>query len=138
MRISTLDAYTRHRLERWGREFALHRDCDYLGHQSRSLLQVLIEHKGELPPPVTGFRPLSIPPAEWQIECIVSQIARDARLLACVLRGYYCGSGRVAVERREIAQELWGAPLSRRSYFAYHDLAVQRVCGALGAMEEAA
>ena len=131
--LSTFDLYVRTRLDAWGREFALHRDCEYLGHQSRSLLQVLIEHKGEMPPRVTGFRPLTIPLDEEQIERIVSQIARDAPLLAIVLRAYYCGSGRRGVERLEIAESLSGRKIKRRLYFTCHDLAFQRVAGALSA-----
>ena len=132
-RLSTFDVYVRTRLDAWGREFALHRDWEYLGHQSRSLLQVLIEHKGEMPPRVTGFRPLTIPLDEEQIERIVSMLARDAPLLAIVLRAYYCGSGRRGVERLEIAESLSGRKLNRRIYFTYHDLAFQRVAGALSA-----
>ena len=133
MKLSTFDIYVRRRLEAWGREFALHRDCEYLGHQSRSLLQVLIEHKGELPPRTTGFKPLTISPLEWQIETIIAQIHADAPLLAIVLRAYYCGSGRRAVERREKAEELAKRRLPRRVYFTYHDLGFQRVAGALSA-----
>ncbi len=137
-RLSIFDLYVRTRLDAWGREFALHRDCEYLGHQSRSILQVLIEHKGEMPPRVTGFKPMSLPPAEDQIERIVSQIARDAPLLAIVLRAYYCGSGRRGVERWEIAQQLACTTFTRSAYFAYHDLGFQRVVGALTALTLAA
>lgn len=136
--IKTFDAYVRARLEAWGREYALHRDCEYLGHQSKSMLQVLIEHKGEMPPRATGFKPLSIPPEIEQIERIVSQIARDAPVLAGVLRAFYCGMGRRAVERRETAQELIGQPLSRRAYFTYQKMGFQRVAGALAAIADAA
>ena len=131
MKVSTYDIYVRTRLDAWGREFAFHRDAELLGHKSKDMLQLLIEHKGEMPPKATGYRPLTIPPLEWQIETIVAQIHADAPLLAVVLRAYYCGSGRKAIECREKAQELAKRRLTRRMYFTYHDLGFQRVAGAL-------
>lgn len=136
--LNTFDAYVSARLEAWGREYALHRDCEFLGYSSKNILQVLIEHKGEMPPRATGFKPLSIPPEIEQVERIVSQIARDAPMLAAVLRAYYCGSGRRAVERLETAQELTGHSLRRRAYFTYQKLGFQRVAGALAALAYAA
>lgn len=59
--------YVKTRLGSWGHHFALHRDCEYLGHQSRNMLQVHIDHRGSSPmgvryglhgrisPLVTGF-----------------------------------------------------------------------------------
>lgn len=38
----TFCEYVRTRLGSWGHHFALHRDCEYLGHQSKNMLQVLI------------------------------------------------------------------------------------------------
>ena len=137
-KTSTFDLYVRTRLDAWGQEFAFHRDAELLGHKSKDMLQLLIEHKGEMPPRVTGFRPLTIPPLEWQTETIVAQIHSDAPLLAVVLRAYYCGSGRRAVERLEKAEELAKRKLPRRAYFAYHDLGFQRVAGALSAVALAA
>lgn len=101
--IDSFGEYVRHRLDEWGREFALHRDCDYLGHQSKNMLQVLIEHKGEMPGKAQGYKPLEVNLAAQQIEDIVADIARDEPRLACVLRAYYCGSGRRKVERYETA-----------------------------------
>lgn len=101
--IDTFGDYVRQRLEDWGREFALHRDCDYLGHASKNMLQVLIEHRGELPGRAQGFAPLQVDLACQQIEDIVTDIARDQPRLACVLRAYYCGRGRRKVERYETA-----------------------------------
>lgn len=101
--IDTFGEYVRERLERWGHEYALHRDCDYLGHQSKNMLQVLIEHRGELPGRAQGFRPLEVDLGCQQIEDIVADIARDQPRLACVLRAHYCGSGRRKVERYETA-----------------------------------
>lgn len=40
--IDIIGEYVRRRLEQWGEVFALHKDCDYLGHQSKNMLQVLI------------------------------------------------------------------------------------------------
>jgi hypothetical protein len=104
--IDTFGEYVRMRLDEWGREFALHRDCDYLGHQSKNMLQVLIEHKGEMPGKAQGYKPLEVDLMALQVERIVSDIARDDRRMACVLRAYYCGRGRRKVERYETALNL--------------------------------
>lgn len=101
--IDTFGEYVRARLEAWGLEYALHRDCEYLGHQSKNVLQVLIEHKGEMPGHAQGFRPLEVNVEAQQIEDIVADIARDLPRMACVLRALYCGSGRRKVERYETA-----------------------------------
>jgi Arc/MetJ family transcription regulator len=137
-KTSTFDLYVRTRLDAWGREFALHRDEERLGHKSKDMLQLLIEHKGEMPQRTVGYKPLTIPPLEWQVEEIVAQIHADAPILAVVLRAYYCGSGRRAVERREKAEELARRKIPRRAYFAYHDLGFQRVAGALSVVALAA
>lgn len=133
--VDTFGAYARCRLEEWGRCFALHRDCEYLGHRSKDMLQVLIEHRGELPPRATGFKPLEIPPLEQQIEDVVTGIARVNLPRATVLRGYYCGNGRRGVERLEITNEMllrFGLPpLSRGRYFAEHDCGFAEVRGVL-------
>ena len=101
--VDTFGEYVRHRLKEWGSEFALHRDCEYLGHQSRNMLQVLIEHKGEMPGKAQGYKPLEVAPDALQIERIVSDIARDQLRVALCLRAAYCGRGRVKFERFETA-----------------------------------
>lgn len=101
-----LGVYIRASLERWGAEFALHRDCEYLGHQSKNMLQVLIEHKGEMPARSVGFKPLEVDPEALRMEVVVSDIAKENPSVACVLRAYYCGSGRRKVERWNTANEL--------------------------------
>lgn len=101
--IDTFGLYVRRRLEHWGHVFALDRDCEYLGHQSKNMLQVLIEHKGEMPGKVQGFKPLEVDQSAMQVELIVADIAREQRRLACILRAYYCGMGRRKVERYETA-----------------------------------
>lgn len=103
MQIDTFGAYVRARLEEWGREFALHRDCDYLGHCSRNLLQVLIEHRGEIPGRTQGYKPLQVDMLAQQIEGIVAGIGDERPDIACVLRAYFCGMGRRKVERYETA-----------------------------------
>jgi hypothetical protein len=132
------DLYVRRRLEAWGREFRLDRDVELLGYRSKDMLQVLIEHKGEMPERSTGFRPLTIPPLEMQIEDIVHDIHRDARHLAVVLRAFYCGSGRAGVERLETAEQILGKRIRRQQYYAWHDLGFHRVAGALSAISRAA
>lgn len=140
--IDTFGAYVRARLDHWGREFLLARDMDYLGHQSKNILQVLIEHKGEMPGRMTGFKPLEVDQDAHQIELIVTDIAREQKPLACVLRAYYCGSGRRKVERWETANLLLvhvGArPVSVRQYLSMHDLGFAQVRGVLTGMAIAA
>lgn len=70
------------------------------------MLQVLIEHRGELPPKVVGFKLLETDPMAQQIEDIVRDIARHNVERACLVRGYYCGVGRKAVERRTVTEGL--------------------------------
>lgn len=129
--------YVRDRLEGWGREFALHRDCEYLGHQSKNMLQVLIEHRGEMPARPTGFKPLEVDARAHEIELIVSVMAMHDKTRACCLRAFYCGTGRRGVERLETAQRLVTAatgreiPMRRGAYYAAVDLATSEVRGAL-------
>lgn len=101
--IDLFGDYVKQRLDDWGREFALCRDCDYLGHQSKNMLQVLIEHKGEMPGRAQGFAPLEVPLEPLLIEQLVADIARDQVRVASALRAYYCGNGRRKVERYETA-----------------------------------
>lgn len=98
--------YVRRELDHWGHEFAMHRDCEYLGHASKNMLQVLIDHKGEMPGRVTGFKPMDTDDRAQRMEYVVLQVARQNLTMACVLRAYYCGSGRRKVERLETANEL--------------------------------
>lgn len=135
-------AYVRSRLDHWGQEFALHRDCEYLGHQSVNLLQVLIDHKGEMPARPTGFKPLEVDAEAMQIEDIVTDIARGHTAMAICLRGYYCAMGRRRVERWETTNLLLvhaGLPMIRPT--AYMDLAQRgedRVYGVLAGLARAA
>lgn len=140
--IDTFGVYVRDRLEEWGREFALHRDREYLGHRSKDMLQVLIEHRGEMPPKVVGFKPLEIPPLPQQIEDIVCDIARWNVVRAVVLRAYYCGRGRRGAERFETANELATRHelprIARSRYYAEHDLGFAEVRGVLIGLARAA
>lgn len=136
-------AYVRNRLEHWGREFALHRDCEYLGHVSKNMLQVLIDHKGDLPARPTGFKPLEVDREAMQVESIVHDMAAGGmRTEACVLRAYFCGMGRRKVERWETANLLLanaGLPMvKQRAYLTLVDLGVATVRGALWGMSRAA
>jgi hypothetical protein len=99
--IDSFGEYVKRRLEEWGWEFSLAHDCDYLGHQSKNMLQILIEHKGEMPGKTQGYKPMEVSTTAHQIELMVTEIARDQPRLACVLRAYYCGNGRRKVERYE-------------------------------------
>lgn len=135
---SQFDAYVRMRLDAWGREFRLDRDFELLGHRSKDMLQVLIEHKGEMPPRNVGFKPLTVPELEMQIEDVVRGVYRDAPHLAVVLRAFYCGAGRQGIERRHLASKLLGREIKRQQYYAYHDLGFQRVAGSLRFIQKAA
>lgn len=133
--VDTFGVYVRAELEHWGEEFALHRDCEYLGHVSKNMLQVLIDHRGEMPPPNVGYKPLETDRRAQLIEDIVADIARGHAAMAICLRAYYCGRGRKRVERWETANLLLanaGLPCIRAT--AYMDLAKRgedRVYGAL-------
>lgn len=109
--------YVRDRLDGWGEVFAYHRDRERLGYKSKDMLQVLIEHKGEMPPKNVGFKPLEICPLAQQIEDLVRELFRENKPLAWVLRAYYCGKGRRAVERYEFFKALTGRDYSRAQYF---------------------
>lgn len=133
MTVDTFGAYVRAELEHWGREFALHRDCNYLGHQSKNLLAVLIEHGGDMPSRAQGYRPLESNSRAQMIEDIVAAIARDNVAMACALRGYHCGSGRRKVERFDAAMTLLAKSgheaVSNRQYLNLVELGHQRVRG---------
>lgn len=101
--LDSFGEYVRGRLEEWGNEFSLSRDCEYLGHQSKNMLQVLIEHKGEMPGRTVGFKPLEVSLSALLIEQLVTEVARDQPRTACCLRAFYCGSGRKKVERYKTA-----------------------------------
>ena len=100
MQVDTFGLYVRAELEHWGREFALHRDCEYLGHQSKNLLAVLMEHH-EMPSRAQGYKPLETDLRAQKIEDLVTHIARTNVEMAVVLRAYFCGMGRKKVERWE-------------------------------------
>lgn len=140
--VDTFGAYVRAELDHWGREFALHRDVDYLGHFSRNMLQVLIDHKGEMPPPNVGYKPLETDARAQRIEDIVADIARSQQAMAICLRAYYCGTGRRRVERWETANLLLAnAGLKTIRTTAYMDLAQRgedRIYGVLCGMARAA
>lgn len=140
--IDTFGAYVRAELEHWGREFALHRDYEYLGHVSKNMLQVLIEHRGEMPPPNIGYKPLETDTRAQRIEDIVADIARGNPSMACVLRAYYCGMGRRKVERYETAQLLLanqGLPMMAvRGYVEMVKRGEDRVHGVLAGLARAA
>lgn len=143
--VDTFGAYVGSRLDEWGREFALHRDCEYLGHKSKDMLQVLIEHKGEMPQRSVGFKPLEIPWAEQQIEDLIADIARRDVILASVMRGFYCATGRRGHERRDtavaLARRITGDgsfQLSKSKYFALHALGFAEIRGRLIGIARAA
>jgi len=129
--LASFETYVRRRLDAWGSEFRLDRDGDFLGFPSKNVLQVLHEHRGEIPERSGGVRPLLIPPLEWQTETIVHDLNQASSHLAATLRAYYCGSGRVSVERLETLVMLLGRPVNKRAFFTYHDMAFQWVTGAL-------
>lgn len=142
MQPDTFGAYVRAELEYWGRVFALHRDAEPLGFQSKNQLQVLIEHRGEMPAPNIGYKPLHIDSRAQLIEDLVADIARSDLTLAVVLRAYYCGSGRRKEERWEQAnamlQKKGEKSVSVRHYQTLVELGFQRVRGQLEGLSRAA
>ena len=129
--LASFDAYVRRRLDAWGTEFRLDRQADFLGFPSKNMLQVLHEHRGEIPERTAGRPPLLIPPLEWQTETIVHDMHGACPHLAATLRAYYCGSGRVGVERLVTLEIMLDRPVGKRAFFTYHDMAFQWVTGAL-------
>lgn len=133
--VDTFGAYVRAELEHWGREFALHRDREYLGYQSKNMLQVLIEHRGEMPPPNIGYKPMETDSRAQKIEDLVTDIARSNIDMAIVMRAYFCGSGRRKVERWETANLLLsnaGRPIIRqRGYLDVVKRGEDRIYGML-------
>jgi len=133
MQVDTFGAYVRAELEHWGREFALHRDCDYLGHRSKNLLAVLIEQKGEMPGRTRGYKPEESDARAQMVEDVVTSIARENVAMACALRAYHCGMGRRKVERFETALLLLAnsgqRPVSNRQYLSLVELGHQRLRG---------
>ncbi|WP_312681026.1 hypothetical protein [Stenotrophomonas chelatiphaga] len=142
MQVDTFGAYVRAELEHWGREFALHRDLDYLGHHSKNVLQVLIEHKGDMPGRAQGYKPLELDQRAQRIETIIFEISRYNVQRACVLRAFYCGQGRKGVERWETANLLLAncskKVLSRPKYYAEHEVGFAEVRGFLTGLARAA
>ena len=136
--INTFGAYVEARLHAWGREFALHRDCEYLGHQSKNMLQVLIEHNGEMPSRPTGFKPLEVDQEAFEVEVMVHELGITRPRAAHVLRAWFAGRGRVQVERLETACELIGQKISRAQYRALHDVGFALVEGRFMALARAA
>lgn len=133
--LDVFGSYVRRRLERWGEDYSLHRDVEYLGFHSKNILQVLIEHRGELPGRATGYKPLEVDRDTQFIEEIVGSMARQQLPIACVLRAYYCGRGRRKIERWETANLLLATsghrPISQRQYLVLHDLGFAEVRGVL-------
>lgn len=143
--IDSFGRYVRDRLDEWGQEFALSRDFEYLGHQSKNMLQALIEHRGEMPGKVQGYKPLEVSLPALQIEQLVSEIARDQVHIACAMRAYYCGSGRRKVERFETAllliANICGPKVKLpnvRMYLQHIELGTAMIRGALIGIAQAA
>jgi hypothetical protein len=117
--VDTFGDYVKFRLTGWGNEFALHRDIEIHG-SGCNILQMLIEHAGEIPQRSAGVKPVEVDLYALEIEQIVAEIARDQMPIACCLRGYYCGRGRRGYERLETANLLLGAlrlrQVRRRQY----------------------
>ena len=129
--VDIFGEYVRRRLEAWGHEFALHRDCEYLGHQSENMLYHYWRHEGQMPAKATGYKPLEVDPLALEVERIVTDVARENPVVACVLRGYYCGQGRRKVERwqtaNELIQKLKKRPISDRHYINLHHVGFDMV-----------
>lgn len=142
MQVDTFGAYVRAELEHWGREFALHRDLDYLGHHSKNVLQVLIEHKGDMPGRAQGYKPLESDSRAQLVEDLVAEISRCSPEMAAVLRAYFCGAGRKKIERYEtcllILANLGRPPMTVRAYLEMARRGEDRIYGMLTNLQFAA
>lgn len=123
------DEYVKGRLMHWGRVFNLADRYERLG-AGKHMLQRLIEHRGEIPPPNVGFKPLTIPPDAMQVEDIVQALHREHPEAAIVLRAAFAGWGDT-VDRIRIAAYMVNHKITRRQYYALRDIAFNRVAGAL-------
>lgn len=127
-RWNDVNEYVQRRLEAWGNEFALDRTIEPNG---ITILWLLIRFGGQIPRRSGGTRPFSVDEQAYQVERIVSSMARSHPLYAAVLRASYGGRGREKVERLELAQRLSGQKISVRHYFALRSAAIAWVAGAL-------
>lgn len=125
--VDLFGAYVRTRLDEWGEVFAYHRDRERLGHRGTNMLQVLIDHRGEMPARPTGFRPMEVSNTAMQVEDVVREVFAEDRALAWALRAYFCGAGRRGVERYQFFRALIGKSASRRAYFALVETGIDRV-----------
>lgn len=130
------DEYVRGRLTHWGQVFRLSDRYEKLG-AGKHMLQRLIEHRGEIPPPNVGFKPLTIPLDALQVEDIVQALHREHPEAATVLRAAYGGWGGT-VERIRIAAYMVNHKITRRQYYALKEIAFHRVAGALMRVARAA
>lgn len=124
------DEYVRARLLQWGTVFPLWDRYERLG-TGKHMLQRLIEHRGEIPPPNVGFKPLTIPNDAMQVEDIVQALHREHPEAATVLRVAYTVGYGGAVERIRIAAAIVNHKITRRQYYALKDIGFHRVAGAL-------
>lgn len=133
--LDIFGAFVRRRLERWGEDYCLHRNVEYLGFHSKNMLQVLIEHRGDMPGRTQGYKPLEVDTDNQFIEEVVSSMAKQQKAIACVLRAYYCGRGRRKIERWETANLLLATvglqTISQRQYLLLHDIGFAEVRGVL-------
>jgi hypothetical protein len=130
------DDVVRERLVEWGRVFNLADRYGWLGH-GKHMLQRLIEHRGEIPPPNIGFKPLAIPQNAMEVEDIVQALFREHPEAAIVLRAAYASWGGTS-ERVRTAARMIGHGITRRQYYALRDIAFHRVAGALMRVARAA
>jgi hypothetical protein len=124
------DEYVRVRLMEWGVVFPLWDRYEKLG-AGKHMLQRLIEHRGEIPPPNIGFKPLTISLDAMQVEDIVQALHREHPEAANVLRVAYTVGYGSAVERIRMVAYILGHKITRRQYYALKDIAFHRVAGAL-------
>ncbi|WP_313398162.1 hypothetical protein [Stenotrophomonas sp.] len=142
MNIDTFGATVRADLDHWGVEFALHRDCEYLGHFSKNMIQVLIDHRGDMPGRAQGYKPLETDARAQRIEDVVTIIWRSNPEMAVVLRAYFCGRGRKKIERWETCNMLltnMGRPvMNQRAFLEVARRGEDRVRGILEGVSLAA
>lgn len=123
------------RLKNWAQEYGGGR-TQYIGFNSRNLLQVLIDHKGEVPSS-RGYIPVPTQTAADDIEEIVVAMQIGGRFkIAMVLRCEYFNP-HAPIEQKLARLRDIGLPMSRAGFYNFLKEAVAYVDGALEALRRA-
>jgi hypothetical protein len=130
-----IESELQERLKNWAREYGGGR-YEHISWNGRNLLQVLIDHKGEVPD-ARGYVPVPIKTAADDVEEIVKTMQNGGRFrIAMVLRCEFYNLD-APIEHKLTKLGDLGLPMSRSGYYAYLSQAVAYVDGALDALRAA-